>query len=164
MVLMYRVLSRYERCIQMLRVSVCSLCKKLLHGGPMTRVSHATGSGPLYAGLEAGGTKCICAVGTGPDDLRACTQFATTTPSETMAHAAAFFEAYRSGLMALGIASFGPLDPRPHSASFGSITSTPKPALTPLVKVSLPPVRHSPAKVMPLAATLTKPSVCVTVP
>jgi fructokinase len=28
--------------------------------------------------------------------------------------------------MALGIASFGPLDPRPNSASFGYITSTPK--------------------------------------
>ena len=93
----------------------------------MTRVSQATGSGLLYAGLEAGGTKCVCAVGTGPDDLRACTQFATTTPSETMARAVAFFEAYRSGLLALGIASFGPLDPRPNSASFGFITSTPKP-------------------------------------
>jgi len=44
-----------------------------------------------------------------------------------MAHAIAFFEAYRSDLMALGIASFGPLDPRPGSASFGWITSTPKP-------------------------------------
>jgi fructokinase len=44
-----------------------------------------------------------------------------------MAHAVAFFEAHRSGLMAVGIASFGPLDPRPRSASFGWITSTPKP-------------------------------------
>jgi predicted NBD/HSP70 family sugar kinase len=83
----------------------------------MTQVPYTTGSGSLYAGLEAGGTKCVCAVGTGPDDLRACLQLATTTPSETLAQAVAFFEAYRSGLMALGIASFGPLDPRPHSAS-----------------------------------------------
>src|SRR5437763_17217343 len=93
----------------------------------MTRVPHAIGSGRLYAGLEAGGTKCGCAVGTGPDDLRARIQFATTTPSETMAHAVAFFETHRSDLMALGIASFGPLDPRPNSTSFGFITSTPKP-------------------------------------
>ena len=55
----------------------------------MTCVLHETGSGSLYAGLEAGGSKCVCAVGTGPDDIRACTQFATTTPSETMAHALA---------------------------------------------------------------------------
>ncbi len=93
----------------------------------MTWVPHEIAKGPLYAGLEAGGTKWVCAVGTGPDDIRAYTQFATTTPAETMAHAVAFFHAYRSGLRALGIASFGPLDPRPHSASFGHITSTPKP-------------------------------------
>jgi fructokinase len=43
-----------------------------------------------------------------------------------MARAVAFFEAHRTGLIALGIASFGPLDPRPNSASFGFITSTPK--------------------------------------
>jgi fructokinase len=93
----------------------------------MTRAPYETGNGPLYAGLEAGGTKCVCAVGTDPDDIRALRQFTTTTPSETIARAVAFFEAYRSGLMALGIASFGPLDPRPYSASFGSIISTPKP-------------------------------------
>ena len=31
----------------------------------MTHVLHATDSGLLYAGLEAGGTKCVCAVGRG---------------------------------------------------------------------------------------------------
>ena len=77
----------------------------------MTHVPCATGSEPLYAGLEAGGTKCVCAVGTGPDHIRTLTQFATTTPSETMARTVAFFEAHRARLVALGIASFGPLDP-----------------------------------------------------
>ena len=93
----------------------------------MTEGHYETSPGPLYAGLEAGGTKCVCAIGTAPDDIRALTQFPTTTPAQTMAHAVAFFEAHRSGLMAVGIASFGPLDPRPRSASFGWITSTPKP-------------------------------------
>jgi fructokinase len=93
----------------------------------MTRVPHATAHGRLYAGLEAGGTKCVCAIGTGPDHIRALTQFATTTPSETMARAVAFFEPYRAALTALGIASFGPLDLHPGSASFGYITATPKP-------------------------------------
>lgn len=82
---------------------------------------------PLYGGLEAGGTKCVCAVGTGPGQLQALTQFATTTPAETLSQALAFFTPYRPALRALGVASFGPLDPRPASARFGHITSTPKP-------------------------------------
>lgn len=86
-----------------------------------------THGAPLYGGLEAGGTKCVCAVGTGPDAIHQCTQFATTTPEETMARAVAFFAPYSDALAALGIASFGPLDCRPHSPSFGYITSTPKP-------------------------------------
>ena len=94
---------------------------------PMTRATSETGTGPLYGGLEAGGTKCVCAVGTGPGAIHQSTQFATTAPSETIARAVAFFAPYGPALAALGIASFGPLDPRPHSPSFGSITSTPKP-------------------------------------
>ena len=37
----------------------------------------------LYGGIEAGGTKFVCAVGSGPDDIRAETRFPTTTPAET---------------------------------------------------------------------------------
>ena len=93
----------------------------------MTRATSTTGSDPLYGALEAGGTKCVCAVGTGPGAVHQCTQFLTTTPGETIARAVAFFAPYGSALTALGIASFGPLDCRPHSPSFGYITSTPKP-------------------------------------
>lgn len=82
---------------------------------------------PLYGGLEAGGTKCVCAVGSGPGQLQALTRFATTTPAETLSRVIAFFTPYRPALLALGVASFGPLDPRPASARFGHITSTPKP-------------------------------------
>jgi fructokinase len=81
----------------------------------------------LYGGLEAGGSKCVCAVGTGPDDVRAETRFRTTTPAATIAHIVDFFAPYRDTLTALGIGSFGPLDPHPASPSFGHITSTPKP-------------------------------------
>jgi fructokinase len=84
----------------------------------------------LVGGIEAGGTKFVCAVGTGPADLRAETRFPTTSPAETLAQATAFFreQAQIHGpLAALGIASFGPADPDPASPTYGSITSTPKP-------------------------------------
>ena len=41
----------------------------------------------LYGGIEAGGTKFVCAVGTGPDDVRAEARFPTTTPAETLGQA-----------------------------------------------------------------------------
>lgn len=80
----------------------------------------------LYGGVEAGGTKFVCAVGTGPDDMRAGTRFATTIPEETIGRAIDFFRE-QGELTAVGIASFGPLDPNPHSPTFGTITTTPKP-------------------------------------
>jgi fructokinase len=83
----------------------------------------------LLGGLEAGGTKFVCAVGTGPDDVRAEVRLATTTPAQTIGEAIEFFagEAKQTPLAALGIASFGPLDLDPRSPTFGSITTTPKP-------------------------------------
>ncbi|MCC6362962.1 MAG: ROK family protein [Bryobacterales bacterium] len=81
-----------------------------------------------YGGLEAGGTKFVCAVGTGPSDLRERTEFPTTSPEETIRAAVAFFNACsRAGkLTAIGIGSFGPIDLHPGSPTFGYITSTPK--------------------------------------
>ncbi|MDI7275643.1 MAG: ROK family protein [Anaerolineae bacterium] len=81
----------------------------------------------LYGGIEAGGTKFVCAVGSGPDDLRAEQRFPTTTPEETIGRAIEFFRAWPEPLLAVGIASFGPVDPNPASPTFGYITTTPKP-------------------------------------
>ena len=84
----------------------------------------------LLGGIEAGGTKFVCAVGTGPGDIRAEERFPTTTPAETIGRAVAFFQARQAEygpVAALGVASFGPLDPDPASPTWGSITSTPKP-------------------------------------
>lgn len=81
----------------------------------------------LYGGIEAGGTKFVCAVGTGPDDLRAVARFPTTSPAETISQAVAFFQQQPESVAAIGIGSFGPLDPDPASPDFGTITSTPKP-------------------------------------
>jgi fructokinase len=82
----------------------------------------------IFGGIEAGGTKFVCAVGTGPDDIRAEARFATTTPEETIGHAIEFFRetAAAHPPAAIGIASFGPIDPRPKSPTWGFITSTPK--------------------------------------
>ena len=78
----------------------------------------------VFGAIEAGGTKFVCAVGTGPDDLRIA-RFATASPEATMALVAAFFKEHGS-LDAAGIGSFGPVDLDPSSPAFGRITSTPK--------------------------------------
>jgi fructokinase len=79
-----------------------------------------------YGGIETGGSKWECAVGSGPDDLRAIETIATTTPEETIGRAVAFFE--REGpVEAIGIGSFGPIDQKLSSATWGYITTTPKP-------------------------------------
>jgi fructokinase len=83
---------------------------------------------PLWGGIEAGGTKFVCAVGTGPDNLRAEVRFPTTTPEETFGRAIQFFQQQeKESLTAIGIASFGPVDLNPDSPTFGYITDTPKP-------------------------------------
>ena len=79
----------------------------------------------IYGGIEAGGTKWVCAIGTPPDDLRDTITFPTTTPAETIARAAAFFRRHET-VGALGVGSFGPLDLRRSSPGWGRITTTPK--------------------------------------
>ena len=84
----------------------------------------------VWGGIEAGGTKFVCAVGTGPEDIHTETRFPTTTPEETLGKAIDFFrEAVAAGrnLDAIGIGSFGPVDPDPDSPTWGYITTTPKP-------------------------------------
>lgn len=83
----------------------------------------------LYGGIEAGGTKFVCAVGSGPDDLRDEYRFATSTPEENISQAIAYFRQQQAvqPLAAIGVASFGPVDPEPNSPTFGYVTNTPKP-------------------------------------
>lgn len=83
-------------------------------------------AGAYFGGIEAGGTKFICAVGTADGQLIAETSLPTTTPSETMRNVADFFRGTGKALAAVGIGSFGPVQLNPASPYFGSITSTPK--------------------------------------
>ena len=84
----------------------------------------------LYAGIEAGGTKFVCAIGSGPDDIRVQTTIPTTTPQETVHRTINFITHNvedQCSLAGIGVASFGPLDPEPGSPTYGYITATPKP-------------------------------------
>jgi len=84
----------------------------------------------MLGGIEGGGTKFVCAVGTGPDDIQREERFPTTTPTETMEKAIVFFKQAERDfgkLSALGFASFGPIDPNPASPTYGFILQTPKP-------------------------------------
>lgn len=80
---------------------------------------------PLIAGVELGGTKCICLLGTGPDDIREEVRIPTTTPDETLGHIEAVLARW-SGYQALGIASFGPVSIDREASDYGHITATTK--------------------------------------
>ncbi|MGB7413481.1 MAG: ROK family protein [Thermosynechococcaceae cyanobacterium] len=84
----------------------------------------------LFGGIEAGGTKFVCAVGTDPDHLQAQTRIATTTPTETLGQVVDFFlqqQAAEGALEAMGIGAFGPVGVSPGSPKFGWFLNTPKP-------------------------------------
>lgn len=84
----------------------------------------------LLGGIEAGGTKFVCAVGTDPDNLRAEIRIPTTTPAETISQVIDFFRQQiqqEEELAAIGIGAFGPVDVRANSPKFGWFLNTPKP-------------------------------------
>lgn len=87
-------------------------------------------SEPLLAGIEAGGTKFICALGRADGTLVECTRIATRDPHTTIAGALAFFTAAaktHGKPVALGIASFGPVELDVGSPTYGHLLRTPKP-------------------------------------
>ncbi|WP_370177640.1 ROK family protein [Alteriqipengyuania sp.] len=81
---------------------------------------------PLLGGIEAGGTKFVLAVGHSPQEIVARETIPTTTPDVTMATTAKWFSQH-GPLVALGIASFGPVELDRASPRWGHITDTPKP-------------------------------------
>jgi fructokinase len=89
-----------------------------------------------FGGLEAGGTKWICAVGSDPTDVAAITAIPTGDPATTLDAVADFFRA-SPDLAALGVGTFGPVDLDRASLRYGTITTTPKPgwAGTPLLRL-----------------------------
>lgn len=79
----------------------------------------------LIAGVELGGTKVICVLASGPDDVRDRVTIATTDPETTLGAVEQVLRRW-SGYDALGIASFGPVALDRGAANYGSITATTK--------------------------------------
>jgi fructokinase len=81
----------------------------------------------LWGGIEAGGTKFVCAVAGDDGEFVDATTFPTTMPDQTIGQAIEFLQ-QQGGLAAIGISCFGPVDLTPGSPTYGTITTTPKPS------------------------------------
>jgi len=88
-----------------------------------------SGKQTFIGGIEAGGTKFVCAVGDVDGNVLLEERFPTTTPAETFAGAIEFFqkasEQYGE-LSKLGIGTFGPAGVNPKRDDYGKILVTPK--------------------------------------
>lgn len=98
----------------------------------LTRQGAAMNTGigsPLIAGIELGGTKCVCVLASGPDDIRDEVRLPTTTPEETLGGIRAVLERWAAGegFKSIGIASFGPIELDRAAAAYGHVTKTTKP-------------------------------------
>lgn len=84
----------------------------------------------IYAGIEAGGTKWICAIGCGPGEIYAQKHLHSAQPGETIPVVITFFcEQIQvfGQIEAIGIGCFGPLDLDIKSGTYGFLTTTIKP-------------------------------------
>ena len=79
-----------------------------------------------HAGIELGGTKTVVAIGTPHGEVIEEHRYPTTTPEETMAHAAEWLHRH-GGPESIGIASFGPVAIDPGHPQYGHMLDTPKP-------------------------------------
>jgi fructokinase len=85
---------------------------------------------PLFGCIEAGGTKFIVGIVSGPDDIRETIRIDTTTPEQTIGATLNWLKAAEDrhgSLSAIGIASFGPLELDRKADNWGYITATTKP-------------------------------------
>ncbi|MGQ0559758.1 MAG: ROK family protein [Sphingosinicella sp.] len=82
-----------------------------------------------YAGVELGGTKCVAILARDAGDVLARETIPTTSPDETLGRIERILLGWKRepGFAALGLASFGPIDLDPDSASWGHVAATPKP-------------------------------------
>lgn len=81
-----------------------------------------------FAGVELGGTKCVCTLAYGPDTILDQRTIPTTSPEETLPTLLAILKEWHGdpGFAGLGLASFGPLDLNQESVGYGRILATAK--------------------------------------
>ena len=77
------------------------------------------------AAIEAGGTKFICGIGNEKGEIFEKISIPTTVPEERMKKVIEYFK--EKEFEAMGIGSFGPIDPVKSSETYGCISKTPKP-------------------------------------
>ncbi len=83
----------------------------------------------LFGGIEAGGTKFCCAVGDEEGHIIDETVIPTAHPDVTLPKVIEYFRVIheKTPLLAIGIASFGPVDLNAESEFYGYTTTPPKP-------------------------------------
>lgn len=81
-----------------------------------------------FIGIEAGGTKFICAVGNRNGEIFDRQSFATETPELTLPKIVNYIIYHAScyKIKAIGVGCFGPIDLNKNSSYYGCITTTPK--------------------------------------
>jgi fructokinase len=81
-----------------------------------------------FIGIEGGGTKFVCAYGSGPTDLQGRTVIRTQKPENTMSEVFEFISSVQQkvDVAAIGVSVFGPLDLDTQSTTYGHIMPTAK--------------------------------------
>ncbi|MCG7385490.1 ROK family protein [Paenibacillus sp. ACRRY] len=74
--------------------------------------------------IEAGGTKFVCGIGNEQGHMEDWFSFPTEHPKITLAKVSDYYK--DKGVVAIGIGSFGPIDLKTDSLTYGYITTTPK--------------------------------------
>lgn len=81
-----------------------------------------------FAGVELGGTKCVCTLAHSPDAILQQETIPTTSPDETLGAIERLLSTWADrGIAGLGINSFGPIDLNQNSPTWGFINNTTKP-------------------------------------
>jgi fructokinase len=81
-----------------------------------------------FIGIEGGGTKFVCAYGSGPDDLHNRVVIKTQSPEKTMQEVIEYIHDVRkkTEIAAIGFSIFGPLDLDKTSTTYGYVLPTVK--------------------------------------